>query len=606
MSDGGFGYSSSNKPYSGDPAANSFVQAQRPSSSGSNYSGGGSAVYSGAPAAAVSDGSYSAPSDSGVSSTGYGGHQDQSNASVVTGVGGGDAATGGQSNPLVTANAAFIAGVNVGHAIGSGSAGGTPTGSAASDFHAGMAALPGDIAAVNAMSAIPRETLMSHQDWSGAGGNGYESYLRYMASGGQVDNPAPVRVAAIGAPVVPATSDMPPDLFPGAKSVIVSPSQVTDQMVGGAGVAGDINGTINVNQPGSIGDWASRIAAAPGQAATAFGAGFNNAGDAVNAGLDKVWNAAKGVWEAVTAPSKATLPPAAPADDVLGEPAGLGSSAGWTDINGVFHPPGAYSGEGARVPAGSVIPGPSRSVKTETVTGGPIQEPDVAPATEQSVSIPHAAGPGIQAAADAAGLLPASSSVPPDVTAGSKTREMAAPSPGAIPGGTPTTPYEPYPGAIPATGNTLAGAQKSDVRLTGDIGGGGGGDAEASTGLGVPLPTLRPGMPNLKLGSTGEDVSLIQEQLHRAGYKITVDGKFGPETDKIVRQFEKDQGLKVQEKGKGKGVIGPEVTQALANLLRRQPIAGTALPPARGKQASNALGGAQLANAPERKKSKAT
>ncbi len=42
----------------------------------------------------------------------------------------------------------------------------------------------------------------------------------------------------------------------------------------------------------------------------------------------------------------------------------------------------------------------------------------------------------------------------------------------------------------------------------------------------------------LKLGSKGKEVELLQQYL-----KITVDGDFGPNTEKAVKQFQKDRGL---------------------------------------------------------------
>jgi len=51
-------------------------------------------------------------------------------------------------------------------------------------------------------------------------------------------------------------------------------------------------------------------------------------------------------------------------------------------------------------------------------------------------------------------------------------------------------------------------------------------------------------------GSSGEDVRQLQQMLASEGYKVTVDGKFGPQTGAPVRQFQKDHGLTVD------GIVG--------------------------------------------------
>jgi hypothetical protein len=62
-------------------------------------------------------------------------------------------------------------------------------------------------------------------------------------------------------------------------------------------------------------------------------------------------------------------------------------------------------------------------------------------------------------------------------------------------------------------------------------------------------------METLKLGSTGEDVKVLQEFLN-----ITVDGVFGPETQKTVKIWQATYGLTAD------GVVGPK-TQAAMGLI---------------------------------------
>jgi peptidoglycan hydrolase-like protein with peptidoglycan-binding domain len=55
---------------------------------------------------------------------------------------------------------------------------------------------------------------------------------------------------------------------------------------------------------------------------------------------------------------------------------------------------------------------------------------------------------------------------------------------------------------------------------------------------------------NVKKGDKGDGVKQIQAALKAAGYKVTVDGDFGNQTDAAVRQFQKKNGLTVD------GVVG--------------------------------------------------
>ena len=60
-------------------------------------------------------------------------------------------------------------------------------------------------------------------------------------------------------------------------------------------------------------------------------------------------------------------------------------------------------------------------------------------------------------------------------------------------------------------------------------------------------------MEIIKLGSKGESVKILQKTLN-----LTVDGSFGPKTDKVVRDFQKKNKLTVD------GVVGPKTWAALA------------------------------------------
>lgn len=59
-----------------------------------------------------------------------------------------------------------------------------------------------------------------------------------------------------------------------------------------------------------------------------------------------------------------------------------------------------------------------------------------------------------------------------------------------------------------------------------------------------PTPTYPP-WPGvyLRLGSQGTHVHTVQNRLRQRGWKISVDGDFGPETDRVVRAFQTEKHL---------------------------------------------------------------
>ncbi len=71
------------------------------------------------------------------------------------------------------------------------------------------------------------------------------------------------------------------------------------------------------------------------------------------------------------------------------------------------------------------------------------------------------------------------------------------------------------------------------------------------------LNTKGIGSGNLTEGSKGDNVKLLQQKLKNAGYNITVDGVFGPMTESIVKQFQKDNGLSAD------GIVGYNTNKAL-------------------------------------------
>jgi hypothetical protein len=70
----------------------------------------------------------------------------------------------------------------------------------------------------------------------------------------------------------------------------------------------------------------------------------------------------------------------------------------------------------------------------------------------------------------------------------------------------------------------------------------------------LPPPILNPNsMPEVKRGSTGTAVALLQKELnHDGGFGLEVDGVFGPLTEKAVRLYQRIHKLAVD------GIVGPQ------------------------------------------------
>lgn len=73
----------------------------------------------------------------------------------------------------------------------------------------------------------------------------------------------------------------------------------------------------------------------------------------------------------------------------------------------------------------------------------------------------------------------------------------------------------------------------------------------------APKPNTRPDIPTLRIGATGSFVKLLQHALIKRGYKLTVDGIFGPKTRKAVMAYQKRCHMGVD------GIVGPKTWRAL-------------------------------------------
>ncbi|MDR0858353.1 MAG: peptidoglycan-binding protein, partial [Oscillospiraceae bacterium] len=68
----------------------------------------------------------------------------------------------------------------------------------------------------------------------------------------------------------------------------------------------------------------------------------------------------------------------------------------------------------------------------------------------------------------------------------------------------------------------------------------------------VTAPVASASYPQIKKGTSGEVVKVLQTALNKFGYKLEVDGSFGPLTDTAVRNYQKSFGLEVD------GIVGPK------------------------------------------------
>ncbi len=68
-----------------------------------------------------------------------------------------------------------------------------------------------------------------------------------------------------------------------------------------------------------------------------------------------------------------------------------------------------------------------------------------------------------------------------------------------------------------------------------------------------PAASGAPAWPGryLRNGSSGSDVRTWQQRMAQRGWSITVDGAFGPQSERVARAFQQEKGLQVD------GVVGP-------------------------------------------------
>lgn len=77
--------------------------------------------------------------------------------------------------------------------------------------------------------------------------------------------------------------------------------------------------------------------------------------------------------------------------------------------------------------------------------------------------------------------------------------------------------------------------------------------------LSIALCVANVAFATFERGDEGQEVLEIQKSLAALSYKIDLDGQFGPGTEKVIKQFQKDRKLEVD------GIVGPATYRALLN-----------------------------------------
>lgn len=79
---------------------------------------------------------------------------------------------------------------------------------------------------------------------------------------------------------------------------------------------------------------------------------------------------------------------------------------------------------------------------------------------------------------------------------------------------------------------------------------------------------------DLRFGDTGALVTALQTDLNKLGYKLAVDGSFGPAVETAVKAFQRKYGLTAD------GIFGPASQRKLAEVLKPAPVPKPVVKPA--------------------------
>ena len=67
-----------------------------------------------------------------------------------------------------------------------------------------------------------------------------------------------------------------------------------------------------------------------------------------------------------------------------------------------------------------------------------------------------------------------------------------------------------------------------------------------------------------KYGMSGAGVREVQAQLNKLGYRLTIDGKYGPATSRAVSDFQGENGLVID------GIAGPATQTMIARRIAEE------------------------------------
>jgi len=112
-----------------------------------------------------------------------------------------------------------------------------------------------------------------------------------------------------------------------------------------------------------------------------------------------------------------------------------------------------------------------------------------------------------------------------------------------------------YPRYTPGAGGAGPAGPGATTKAKAEARASGRGSAQQGVAARRGGPPAYPGL--LRQRSTGPAVRTLQHRLRERGWRLTVDGEFGPETLRVVRGFQRDKGLAVD------GEVGPVTWSAL-------------------------------------------
>ena len=115
-------------------------------------------------------------------------------------------------------------------------------------------------------------------------------------------------------------------------------------------------------------------------------------------------------------------------------------------------------------------------------------------------------------------------------------------------------------GSDSESSGSSSGSSGSSGSGSGSSGSGSGSSGSGSDSSGSSSGSSGSSHATVSYGSTGSDVTALQQMLNKAGYNLSVDGIFGSGTDTAVRDFQRKHGMV------GDGIAGPKTWAALEKV----------------------------------------